>query len=120
MEASDKSRRGGIVYVYATQSLGSKGRKWLDLEYGLGFQVRPGGNRSLAPFTYANVYGQGFRSAGIDDLYREQLIPFGALADPERLREVEAQLLKLIRKSAGAAARLSIVTREGRSALRRI
>jgi hypothetical protein len=124
IEAPDKARRGGRVYVYAVQPLGGKGKKWLDLEYGLGFEIRPGKTRSLSPFLYSVIGGQGFVKAQISErhgaVYQEQSIYFSALGKPEHKEGVERELLKLIRKSAKATAKLPLITRQGRAALLRI
>jgi hypothetical protein len=124
IEAADKARRGGRVYVYAMQTLGGKGNKWLDLEYGIGFVVAPGGSRSLSPFLYSVVYGQGFVKAGISEkypgTYQEQGLLFRAIGEPEYKEALERELLRLIRRSARAAAKVPLVTRQGRAALLKI
>ena len=124
IEATDKARRGGRVYVYALQTLGGKGKKWLDLEYGIGFEVRPGKSRSLSPFLYSAIYGQGFVKARVDEKHgavnQEQGIYFSAIGRPHHKAGVERELLKLIRGSAKAAAKLPLITRQGRTALLRI
>jgi hypothetical protein len=124
IEATDKARRGGRVYVYAMQTLGGKGKKWLDLEYGMGFEIAPGKSRSLSPFLYSVIYGQGFVKARVTDrhraVYQEQGLYFSAIGKPEHKAGVEHELLKLIRKSAKATSRVPLVTRQGRAALLRI
>jgi len=124
IEATDKARRGGWVYVYALQTLGGKGKKWLDLEYGIGFEVRSGKNRSLSPFLFAAIYGQGFVRARVNEKHsavnQERGVYFSAIGKPEHKAGVERELLELIRRSAKAAAKLPLITRQGRAALLRI
>jgi len=118
--ASEKARRGGRVFVYAMHSIGGEAKKWLYIEYGIGFDVRPGRHRTLSPSVFAQVYGQGFISAGVKDLYREKPIRFSPLAKPDRRGEVLRALLLVIRRSAKSASSLRVITRQGRAALLQI
>jgi hypothetical protein len=101
-------------------SLGGKGGRWLYVEYGFGFELQPGAKRSLSPFLYTMVDGQGFRQARVRSTYFDQEVRFREFAKPESKGEVETELLRLIRKSARAAAKTAVITRQGRRALLRI
>jgi hypothetical protein len=118
IEVPDEARRGGLVYVYATHSMGGMS-KWLYLEYGIGFELQPGKNRSLSPFLYATIDGQGFKSQGVE-LYAEQGIRFSAFTKPEYKGEIEHEILILVRKVARKASKLKTLSRQGRTALLRI
>lgn len=114
-EPDHKIRRGGTVSVYAMHSLAGRAKKWLYLEYGLGFRIKPGADRSLKPFIYTTVYGRQF-----EGLYLEGNLPFSFLTKPERKGELEEEMLKAIRKAARGASKMSGLGREGRAALLRI
>lgn len=119
IEVADNARRGGRIYVYAMHSIGGGG-KWLYVEYGIGFNLRPGKTRTLSPILYAMVYGQGFNSQSARRPYADRSIRFALLAKPENKGELEDRILALVRKVAKKAARLKIVSHQGRAALSRI